>query len=163
MSVNANANANVNLNANVNTNLNVKPVSLHVEPVNLNVRPVEVHVEPVRISSPKVEINAPKVQVGVGINSGLTMAADETEQSNSNAILTESLRSYSVCAKCLSCGEFGHTKTEPMLSIINMIFGILCTEFWMCWMFAKRKDWNCWNTRHTCCTCGKYIDTYSAC
>ena len=27
----------------------------------------------------------------------------------------------------------------------------------------KRKDWNCFNTRHSCTSCGKYIDTYRSC
>ncbi len=88
---------------------------------------------------------------------------EETEIANSDEWTYESLRSHSVCVKCLTCGSIAHSQTEPYISIINMLFAFLCTEFWCCYMCAKRKDWNFYNVRHLCYVCGKYIETYSAC
>jgi hypothetical protein len=102
----------------------------------------------VSVSSPSVDVN---------INAGVV------EDPNTTLELSESLRCHSVCAVCILCKTPAHTNAEPAYNILNCLFAYFCTEFWCCYMCFKRKDWNCWNCRHSCGNCGKYIDTYSSC
>lgn len=110
----------------------------------------------VSVSTPTVHVSSPSVGISVS-------ASVDIEPPNSNEILSESLRSHSVCAVCMMCKQPGHTVTTPRFNILNCLFAYFCTEFWCCYMCYKRKDWNCYSTRHECQHCNKYIDTYSAC
>jgi len=110
--------------------------------------------------------------VGVGVNSNVNVSSglsvgvnvvEVLEPPNSTPELSDSLRSFSVCAVCTLCKSPGATSTEPAWNILNCLFAYFCTEFWCCYMCFKRKDWNCFNCRHCCTSCGKYIDTYTAC
>jgi len=112
------------------------------------------------------------VGVGVGVSSSGSgnvssgikiVGSDDEEQTNTTIELTDSLRSFSVCAVCICCKAPGATTTEPSWNILNCLFAYFCTEFWCCYMCYKRKDWNCFNTKHSCSSCGKYIDTYRSC
>ena len=96
--------------------------------------------------------------VSLDVESGVTL-----EEPNSTPELSESLRSHSVCAVCKLCRQPSHTLTVPQYNILSCLFAYFCTPFWGCYMCYKRKDWNCWNCRHNCGSCGKYIDTYSSC
>jgi len=149
--------------------------------VEVNTPKVEVNVPSVKINTPKVEVNTNlntglNVNANAGVNTklnassskqnvsiGLNLQEDLNEEPNSNDLLSESLRSYSVCAKCLSCGNVEQTQTESAISLTNCLFAYFCTNLWCCYMCCKRKDWNYWNVKHSCGSCGKYIDTYSAC
>lgn len=107
------------------------------------------------------------VGVGVGVSTssvsvGLSVSAD-IEPPNTTEQLTDSLRSFPVCAVCTLCKGVGATTITPSWNILNCLFAYFCTEFWCCYMCFKRKDWNCFNARHACTDCGKYIDTYHAC
>jgi hypothetical protein len=104
--------------------------------------------------------------VGVSGNSGVSVGMSvsaEGEMPNTTPELTDSLRSFSVCAVCTLCKTPGATTTEPSWNILTCLFAYFCTEFWCCYTCYKRKDWNCYNARHSCTACGKYIDTYSSC
>lgn len=112
----------------------------------------------VTISSPKVEVHTPSVGLGVSVSGGV-----DIEATNTNEMLTESLRIHSVCAVCTLCKGVAHTTIDPSWNIINCLFAYFCTEFWLCYMCYKRKNMSCYNARHCCGACGKYIDTYTSC
>jgi hypothetical protein len=117
----------------------------------------------VEVSTPAT--HSPGVSGGVGINAGLggMGLGLDSEAPNSNPMLTESLRMHSVCARCTLCSAVSVTKVEVSPNILSCLFAYFCTEFWVCYVCFRRKDWSVFNARHTCGSCGKYIDTYSSC
>ena len=103
---------------------------------------------------------------GVGVSVKIDVgSAAENEQTHTTPEMSESLRSHSVCIVCQGCQKVGASKAEPTYNIINCIFAYFCTEFWSCYMCFKRKDWNCYNARHSCSNgfCNQFIDNYTAC
>ena len=85
------------------------------------------------------------------------------EEPHTTLQLSESLRSHSVCARCILCGHVNATDIHNKYNLLNMVLGFFCCPAWMIWMAVKRKDYNCYNADHYCTKCEKYIDTYSAC
>jgi hypothetical protein len=110
------------------------------------------------VSTPTVEVHTPSVGVGLSVSGGV-----DVEMPNTTEMLSESLRIHSVCAVCTLCKTPSHTRIDTSFNILNCLFAYFCTEFWVCYMCYKRKNWSCYNARHCCGACGSYIDTYSSC
>jgi len=117
----------------------------------------------IKTPNPKADTN---IKGGVSVGLGLNAAASsdvEIESPNTNPMLSESLRVHSVCAVCTLCKNVSHTKVENEYNILSCIFAYFCFEFWACIICYKRKNWTCYNAKHDCGHCGKYIDTYNSC
>jgi hypothetical protein len=94
--------------------------------------------------------------VSLGVSGGVAEAKKLPDEQQ------DSLRHFSVFIVC-TCGKAGVTTALPSWNILNCLFAYWFTEFWCCYMCAKRKEFSCVNAQHTCKHCNNVFGSYSAC
>ena len=88
---------------------------------------------------------------------------NQGEMVGANEIQAQNLRAYSACINCPHCGKIGFTRSEQTCNVLNFVFCCCCGECWFCHQLYKKKDLNCYDSKHTCSGCNKEIAEYKAC
>ena len=75
-----------------------------------------------------------------------------------------SLKTDPVPIKCPHCNNFGITSTEKECNCLNLC----CCYYtglipWIIMQACRGKELNCYNSKHTCQKCGKFIGEKNAC
>ncbi len=74
-----------------------------------------------------------------------------------------SLKSVSTFIICPGCSSLGVTKTVPKLNIVSTLLSVFCYGCWWIYQSCNGKEFNCYDTSHTCLRCGREIGKYVSC
>lgn len=78
--------------------------------------------------------------------------------------LKAALKTKSQLVACPYCSYQEFTNLESKCSNINLIFCIATLGIiWGPHQFCRNKDFNCYDSKHSCKRCGQVLSDYSAC
>jgi hypothetical protein len=74
------------------------------------------------------------------------------------------LKSDSQFVKCPYCSQISPTRTEKNMSFKNLALCLFCSPtIWGAFQIFKKKDLNCYDTKHYCMRCNAMLANYTAC